>query len=375
MAQKTTLEPEQISKYPALVDTRLEQLRFSLEDHKVEALVITHVQNIRYLTNFSGSSAFLFITEEEIHFVTDDRYEEQIKNELYPLPGLHTYITRDPWELVREQKMFKDVTSIAFEANRLSYSEATVIRNMLRPLKFKPAPDLVERFTMPKAPEELAYIKKACDISELVYQKILDIVKPGMTEKELSIEIACLSRHLGSEGDAFDIIAVSGERCALIHGKPSDRKIKKNDIVLIDFGCIVNGFRSDLSRTFAVGKATREQKDLYKVIFDAKELAIDSVRPGMNGKILDEMTRNYIKKSGYEPYLHGLGHGIGIEAHEMPSITFRKDDQIIPDSATIAIEPGVYLPDKYGMRIEDVIQVTRSGGRHISRAPDKLPIV
>lgn len=376
MAKKTVAEKAAQNEYPTIIDTRLEQLKFTMEDLKVDAIAVTYVPNIRYLTNFSGSAATLFITADELHFVTDDRYEEQIKDELYPLANMKIHITRDPWALLGEKKAIKKISHIAFEADKMSYSGAVSIRNNLRPIKFKPAPNSVERFTIPKSPEEQAEIQKSCEIAEKVYEDILKLVKPGVSEKDLELEISYQTRKLGSEGDPFDIIVVSGPRSAIVHGTATDRKLEIGDIVLFDFGCKVNGFVSDISRTIAVGKATQEQKDIYKMLVKAKEAAIKSVCPGMNGQTLDEVARSIIKEAGYgDNFKHSLGHGIGLVAHEMPTITFRMDDQIIPENAVIAIEPGVYLPNQFGIRIEDNVLVTRSGGKHFTKAPDKLPII
>lgn len=376
MSQNEQIDNQEERGYPKIVDTRLRQLYYAIEDSKSEALVITHVPHVRYLTNFSGSSATLFVTEDELHFVTDDRYEEQIKDELYPLPNLKTHISRDPWELISENKILKNITTIAFEADQLYYSDAILIRNQIRPVKFKPVAKMVEPFTIPKSPEELANIEKAAEIAVQVYDKILTIIKPGMTEKEIDTEIAYQSRKLGSENDPFDIIVVSGPRSALVHGTASDRKLKNGDIVLMDFGCKVNGFMSDITRTIALGKATKEQKSIYKLCFEAKEAAIQGVRPTMNGKNLDAIARRMIEKEGFGDYFqHSLGHGIGLAAHELPIITFRKDDQVVVENCVLAIEPGVYLPNKFGIRVEDMCHVTRNGGRHLTKAPDELLIV
>ena len=362
--------------YPAIADIRLQQLRFTLEDLKTDALVVTYLPNIRYLTNFSGTAATLFITETEIHFVTDDRYEEQIKNELFDLPGMHTHISRDVWDLLKKEKFLKDTSSIAFEADRTSYSDAVDIRNRMRPLKFKPAMAVVEPFTMPKSTDELADIQKACEIAEQVYKKMLKFIKPGITEIDLAVEIAHQGRLLGSEADAFPIIAVSGPNSAMVHGRPTDRVIKKGDIVLMDYGCTVNGFLSDITRTVAVGKATKEQKKIYKVLHEAKEAAIAKIHPAVNGKLLDASARDIIVEAGYgDNFQHSLGHGIGLVPHERPLITFRTDTEIIPEDAVLAVEPGIYIPNKYGIRIEDNIHVTRSGGKHLTNAPEELPIV
>lgn len=377
MAKKKKETTKKQDSYPKIADIRLEQLKYIMEDHKVDALVVTYLPNIRYLTNFSGSNATLFITPDEIHFVTDDRYEEQVKTELYPLPNLQEpSITRDPFSLIAEKKILPDVASMAFEADKMTYDDAVKIRNQIRPVKFKPAPNMVEPFTVPKADEELANIKEACRIAEATYEKILEFVKPGVTEKELALEITYQSRLLGSEGDPFDIIVTSGERGALVHGQPSDRALKKGDIILFDFGCKVNGFGSDISRTIALGKATKEQKANYDLLYKAKEAAIEFVRPAMNAKNVDAVARKMIEDAGYgENFQHSLGHGIGLVAHEHPIITFRLESEMIPENSVLAIEPGIYLPDKYGMRIEDNILVTRSGGEHLTNAPKKLPII
>lgn len=375
MANNNTQSGLELS-YPKIVDRRLQQLRLTMDEHKVEALVVTYLPNIRYLTNFSGTAGTLFIMEDELHFITDDRYEEQIKTELFNLPNLTTHISRDVWQFAKENKILDKIGSLGFEADRMSYSNAVNIRNLVRPIKFKPAPNAVEPFTQPKSPEELGYIQKSCDIAVEVYNKMLDFIKPGISEIDISIEIAYQTRKLGSEGDPFDIIVTSGPRGALVHGKPSDRKIRKNDIVLLDFGCKVNGFCSDITRTIAVGKATKEQKAIYQLLRSAERKAIESVRPGMNGKILDAFARDMIVKAGYGfNFQHSLGHGIGLEAHEMPTITFRMDDQNVPEDAVLAIEPGIYLPDKFGMRVEDCIQVTKTGGRHLTDAPDEIPVI
>lgn len=365
---------EQVARsYPKMNDLRLQQIHYELDDMKADALAITYLPNIRYLTNFSGSSATLFVSSDDITFVTDDRYEEQIKTELYPLPNLKTHISRDVWQLIQDKIILKKVASLAFEADRLSYADAVSIRNIIRPLKFKPGVNLVERFTVPKAPEELENIQKSCVIAIQVYEYILNIIKPGITEREIAIEIAYQTRKLGSEGDPFPIIVTSGERGGLVHGAPSDKKIKKGDLIIMDFGCIINGFCSDITRTVAIGKVTKEQKTVYDLIFKAKELAIENVRPGMNGKILDNISRKIIIDAGYGDFFqHSLGHGIGLVAHEMPTITFRKDDQIVPENCVLAIEPGVYIPNKFGIRIEDCVFVTRNGSKYLTKAPEEI---
>ncbi len=373
--QNTPAEVE--SKYPKMIDKRLEQMRFSfVDEHKVEAIAITFMPNIRYLTNFSGSSAILYILENEIHFVTDDRYEEQIKDELYDLPNMTIHITRHPWEYMVENELFSKIDSMGFEADWMPYSEAVEIRNKIRPIKFKPATNLVTRFTQPKDIDELNYFKQSIKITEDTYTKMLEILKPGMSEKEIAMELSYHARMLGSEGEPSEIVVISGPRCSVVNGAPSDRRVKKNDLIIIDFGSRVNGFGSDMSRTFKLGAVSKDQKIMYSILREAQKLAIKSVRPGMNGRHLDSIARNFIKKSGYGEYFkHDLGHGVGLRSIEEPLITPRSDSYMIPEECIIGIEPGIYIPDKYGMRVEEVVLVTKSGGEVISHAPDQIEVI
>ncbi len=362
---------------PDKIDFRLQQVKFNMEDAiKADALVITHLPNIRYLTNFSGSAATLFITSEAIHFVTDDRYEEQVKSELYELPNMSIHISRDPWGLVKSKQILKGVETIGFESDKMSYQDVMNTRNLIKPIKLKPAERPVEVYTIAKSPEEIENIVLSCRTAEKVIEIIKPMLKPGVSEKDIAAEITYQGKKLGSEGDAFDVIMVSGERGALVHGSPSNKKIAPGDIVLIDFGCIMNGFISDLSRTYAIGSATQEQKDMYKLLVEAKETAIANACAGITGKRLDAYARDIIAKAGFGDYFqHSLGHGIGLVAHENPFISFRLENQIVPENCALAIEPGVYLPGKYGMRVEDNIIVTKNGGKHITTAPTELEIL
>lgn len=376
MAKKTTTVVETKPKYPKIIDRRLQQLRFQLEEQKAEFVCVSYLPNIRYLTNFSGSSALIFISENEIHFITDDRYEEQIKDELYPLPNLITHITRDPWKYLVVEGLLKEVQSIAFEADYMPYAVAVEIRNIIRPVKFKPATNLVSRFTQPKDPDELKYLKKSLELTEQVYRYMLEFIKPGMSEIEIAIELSYQSRKAGSEGEPTEIVVVSGNRGSLVFGNPSERKVKKNELIILDFGCRINGFGTDISRTVALGRVTKEQKLMYDALRTAQRAAIKEVRPGMNGKHLDSIARKIISDAGYGDYFkHTVGHGIGLQAVESPIISNYLEDQIVPEDTIVGIEPGIYVPEKFGMRVEEVMLVTPNGGEVILAAPDEIDVI
>lgn len=378
MAKKSTPEKvsEKASSYPELIDKRLEQIKFRISELHVDGLWINYLPNIKYLTNFSGSDASMIIFKDHLLFFTDDRYEEQVQTELYPLPNLQIHITRDIWNYCIEKKIFKGVAALAFESDRVSYNDAINVRNLIRPVKFKPSPAIVEPFTQPKAKEELDKISQACRIAEKVFNEILKIYHPKMSERDIANEIIYLSRNFGSEGEPFPTIVVSGKRSSLPHGSPSNKEIKNGEVVTVDFGCIVNGFCCDITRVFAVGKATKEQIAIYNLLLNAKDSAISKIRPFINGKLVDEAARSLIRNAKYGDFFqHSLGHGIGVVPHELPLITYKKDDQIIPENCVLAIEPGVYIPNKYGLRLEDDVYVSRDGAVYLSKAPAEIPIV
>jgi Xaa-Pro aminopeptidase len=375
MAKKISNQ-QTLNKYPKIVDRRLEQLRFSLEEQKSEAIAISFMPNIRYLTNFSGSNALLFVMENELHFVTDDTYEDQIKDELYDLPNLTTHITRNPWVYLVQEKVFKGIDGISFEADTMPYSEAVEIRNKIRPIKFKPADNLVSRYTQPKDPEELEFIKQAIALSEEVYNKMLGFIQVGMTEIEVANEIAHQCRLAGSEGEPQAIIVVSGPRCSHVNGNPSNRKIKKQELVIIDFGVKINGYGTAISRTIAMGRVTKEQKAIYDSLAKARKVALKEVRPGMVAKNLDNLCRESIVKDGYGEYFkHGFGHGVGLQAIEQPILSYEVVDHMIPDECVISVEPGIYLTDKFGIRAEDIFLVTKSGGEMLLAAPSQIAVI
>jgi Xaa-Pro aminopeptidase len=369
------LHREPPKSYPKMIDRRLQQIRFTIEDLKLDGLVVSYLPNIRYLTNFSGSSAFLFILQNEIHFVTDDRYEMQAKGELYPIPGMKIHTTREVWKYLVDQKFLGETQTLGFEADRMPYSEAVEIRNIIRPMKFKPAPGEIEPFTMAKDPEELEFIEKASKMATDVYEYMKSNTKSGMTEAQISNLISFKCRELGSEGMPFHTIVTSGSNTALPHIRPTNRKVKKGDLVIMDFGCTVNGFASSICRTIAIGSATKDQQTIYNMLLESQNATFENLRPGINGKILETYARKIINEGGYGDYYKtNLGHGVGISYDENPRINSR-DEAIVPDGCVIAVEPAVYLPNKFGVRVKDCALVTTTGAKQITMPPERIEIV
>ncbi len=364
-----------MNTYPSIIDMRLQQLKFAMDEYKIEAAYISYLPNIKYLTNFSGTQAELIIHKNTIHFFTDSRYAQQIQEELYPLPGLKIHITDDIWKYCRKHSIFKEFNILGFEADKIPYSETIDIRNRIRPVKFKPSPYLFEPFTQPKGKEEFESIQKAAELAQQTYEAIIPKIKTRMTEEELAILTCNIAYELGSQQIMEPIFITSGNRGPIIHGRASEKRLKKNEIVMINYNTAHNGFICELSRTVALAKATKQQQNAYKAIIEAQELAIETVVPGMTGQHLDNVVRDYMKKKKLDRFFpHALGYGIGRKIKEHPFINPMAKDEMIPDKTVLAISPGVYT-EKFGMRVQDLIVVSVQGSYRITTPPQELPII
>lgn len=359
--------------------SRINKIRAALKTAKIDAFVVTYLPGIRYLTGFSGSNATLIIQPNKLTFITDGRYEEQIKTELFDLANLKKIVERDVWKVVKDNNLFKSAQTIGFQSVHATYASVETMKKELKELKlkFKPVGNIVENVTMIKTPDEVANIKKAADLAAKVYDYILGFVKPGMRETEIAAEISYVGRKFGSEGDAFDIIVASGERGALPHGRASDKKVKKGELITLDFGCIYNGFNSDMTRTFALGKPGKFQKEIFDLVLRAEIAGIEAVKAGINIRALDAVSRKIIEDAGYgKEFNHSLGHGLGIDVHESPGLSFRAPEKdVLLENSVITIEPGIYVAGKCGVRVEDDVLVTKNGCEILTTAPKELIVV
>lgn len=361
--------------FPDIVDMRLKQLKFAMDEFKVDAAYISLLSNVQYLTNFSGTKADLIIVGDEVHFFTDSRYEKQVEEELYDIPQMQIHITDDIWHYCREKKILKKFKTLGFEADVISYSRTIEIRNRIRPVKFKPTPYIFEPFTQPKGEQELSDIRKAAEIAEKTYNTVIETVRTRISENELATEIANIARSHGSEQIPKPIFVTSGERGNVIHGRPTEKNIRKNELTMINFTTSYNGFCCELARTFCIGKATKQQQKAYAQIIEAQELTIKTVVPGMTGQYLDKVVREFMHKSKFGKFFpHALGYGIGLNTHEHPYINPLAENEMIPDKTVLAIAPGVYT-ERFGMRAQDLVLVSVNGAERITNPPKELPII
>ncbi len=353
--------------------SRLARLRERLRTTKLDAILVSSLPNIRYLTGFTGSHALLVVRPRSAAFLTDGRYAGQSREEVR---GCRRLVA--PYSLleaVTENGLLAGCRRVGFESQHVTYAVYRELRRRFPGVRLWPTSDIVEQIALTKDVRELALINRAVGLTDSVFQEILEVIRPGVRELEIAAEISYLHRTKGAEKDAFEPIVASGERGALPHARASGRRIKKGDLVTLDFGCTVDGYSSDLTRTVAVGSVSRRKREAYELVLAAQREAIQAARPGMWASELDRIARERIRKAGYGKFFtHSLGHGLGLHVHERPRVSSLSRDRLVIGSV-ITIEPGVYLPGEFGLRIEDDVAITPDGCRVLTSAPKELLVL
>jgi Xaa-Pro aminopeptidase len=352
---------------------RVRSLRAALEKKECDAFITSFMPHLCYLTGFSGSNGICIVTHTKVLFLTDFRYKEQIRNEV---SCSRSFITSG--ELIEKaavEKLLRGCRRVAVEKEYLSLAQFSELRQHFNAARFVPTSDLVESLASLKSAAEISLIAKAVAITDAVFEEIIKVVKTGISELDVSAEISYLHKKLGAEKDSFEPIVVSGARSSLPHGKPSSKKIKLGELVTLDFGCFYNGYCSDLTRTVAVGKPSGEGRKVYSIVLEAQLKAIDFARSGVEAKNLDRVARSYIHANGFgKCFGHGLGHGIGLQIHEFPRVSARSTHTLRTGNV-ITVEPGIYIPGKFGVRIEDDIVIREGGCDVLTKAPKSMIIV
>ena len=349
-------------------------MRELLRQEDLDGLIVSSLHNVRYLSSFSGSNALCVVKQNDANFLTDGRYAEQSVDEV-SRSFKRTITALGLYEGLAKQKLLHGCKRIGFESHYVSYAQYRTIKKLCPSVSFVPTTDIVERLAVLKDAGEIAAIQKAVNISDKVFGEVLSMIKPGMEERTVAAEISYLHKRYGAEGDSFETIVASGLRGSLPHARASSKRIRNGEMVTLDFGCVVDGYNSDITRTIAVGRASRRARAIYKVVLDAQSGAIDAARGGMSARELDAVARTQITKAGYGKYfIHSLGHGLGLHVHERPRVSSLSKEHLQAGSV-ITIEPGVYIPDFGGVRIEDDILLTETGCRVLNSAPKELLIV
>ncbi len=332
------------------------------------ALYITNLSNIRYLCGFSGSTGELLVTTEGAYFFMDFRYVEQSKKEV--TNEVETVIiARGEANTVYKKMKSLGITSVAVEKT-MSLGRFLEIGENFE--KVIPTSGLVEEIRKRKEEAEEVSLKKAFDIADKAFAKLMGNVKPGQTEIEIAAQLEYFMKLKGSEMPSFDTIIASGPNAACPHHQPTDRVVEKGEMIKIDFGATYNGYHSDMTRTIFMGKATDKFKEVYKIVLEAQKAAINATKVGVKCSDIDGVAREHITKAGYGEYFgHGLGHSLGLDVHEIPSLSPTCNDKI-EENHIFTFEPGIYLPNWGGIRIEDVYMVKSDGLVRYTHTPNEL---
>jgi Xaa-Pro aminopeptidase len=338
--------------------------------HHLDAILITDLNNVRYLSHFTGTNGVILATKERGYFFTDFRYREQAKKQV---KGFTTIIVQRDLvgEIAQKLKDYK-IKRLGLEAGAIKYAEYVRLEKNLKGIKLVPVTDDPAKIREIKTKIEIKAIERALAINKLAFDEVKRIIKPGISEIEVKtlLEIAML-KH-GADKIGFDTIVASGWRGALPHGVASNKKIRAGELVTIDFGCTMDGYNSDETVTIAQGTINKEQRTIHQIVFDAQQAAVAAARPGAKCSDIDKAARDFITKQGYGQYFgHALGHGVGLEVHERPVLSPNSTD-ILEEGMVFTIEPGIYIPKFGGVRIEDVFVCTKSGARRLSKINKKI---
>ncbi|MFJ7973287.1 M24 family metallopeptidase [Psychrobacillus sp. NPDC096389] len=352
---------------------KLMKLRQSFEELGVDGILVTDGINRRYLTDFTGSAGTVLISKTEAYLLVDFRYTSQA------IAQTKDFTVKE----IDRAIIFEEITNLAeslginklgFEQQHVSYQYYSEFSKYAK-ADLVPLSGVVEKLRMFKSESEIAILKKAAEISDAAFSHILTVIRPGITEIEIANELEFHMRKLGATSSSFDMIVASGVRSALPHGVASEKVVEQGDMITLDFGAYYNGYCSDMTRTIAVGEPDFKLKEIYTIVSGALEHALAGIKAGMTGKEADALTRDYISEKGYgEYYGHGMGHGIGLYIHEDIFMN-PKCEQLIEEGMVLTVEPGIYIPNLGGVRIEDDIILKKDGIEIITKSNKELIIL
>ncbi len=352
---------------------RLTALRAALAAEKCDALVVSNLVNVRYLCGFTGSSGMVVATKQDAYFITDFRYQQQAQQQVAPEYS-PVIATRGLWQETAKI-LKKNNTKIGFESEHTSVATWQENQKLFAPAELVSTFHLVEKLRLQKDADEMEIMRRATRVADDAMEFVLGVLRPGLSEKEVADELLNQIKLRGASGPSFDFIVASGVRGALPHGVASEKIIEKGDMVTIDMGAIVDGYCSDMTRTVCIGKPTREQQKIYEIVWRAQTEAADKMRAGQICKAADQVARDIISGAGYGAFFgHGLGHGVGLQIHEAPRVSHLGKGKLQVGNV-VSCEPGIYIPDWGGVRIEDLLLIEKDGAEILNKAPKPRKIM
>ncbi|GAA0177231.1 Xaa-Pro peptidase family protein [Clostridium sediminicola] len=348
---------------------RLINLRDKLQEKHLSGILLNSDANRNYITGFTGDESYALITKERAFFITDSRYIQQAKLEakLFEVVDYKGDLVSCISNLIRDLKIEK----LAFEDEKISFSQYDKFKNGFE-CELVPQEGMVEELRIVKDDYEIECISKAAEIADKAFSHITNFIKVGMKESEVALELEFFMKKLGASALSFTSIVASGVRSSLPHGTATSKVINDGDFLTLDFGCVYNGYCSDMTRTVVIGKPNEKMIEIYETVKFAQEKALEEIAPGKMCSDIDKVARDYIKSKGYGSYFgHGLGHGVGSEIHEEPRVS-PKSKTMLKCGMVITDEPGIYIPEFGGVRIEDLILVTEDGCKVLSKSSKEL---
>lgn len=342
----------------------------------IDALVISHLTNVRYVSGFTGSNGLIFLTRDNLVFITDGRYKIQSREQL-DKAGVEAEIivaSQGEGPISSLEKLISPGMKVGLEANSLSWSGAKTYMEKFVDAEFIPTPGIVEKSRVIKEKGEIDRIRAACRIADDALEDILPMLLDLPSEKELALALDRKMVDLGASGNSFDTIVACGPRAALPHASPTDSKIEPNQMIVIDFGCIVDGYCSDMTRTVSVGEPDEKQKLMFDQVFESQRLGVESVKAGVPIASIDQACRQYLREHDMDKHFtHSTGHGVGLDVHEEPWVRGASTDGAVSGNV-LTVEPGIYIEGFAGVRIEDTLHVTKEGSETLTCAPKTLVV-
>lgn len=362
------------------MSSRVNRLRERLAEQEVPGLFLSGtenlpsgLENLRYLSGFTGSSGFGLVTQEVAYFFADPRYHLQANNECRGFEVVQCTLKSIPTVIEKVKEL--GLTTLGVDKTNLTLGQYLELQEGLSGVDLKPTEGLIESLRRVKEPEEVEAIRRACGLVDRAFEQILSVLKEGISERDVAIELEFMLRGMGADKTGFDSIIAFGPHSAHPHARPTDRRLERGQFVKMDFGALMNGYNSDITRTVVFGPATDRHREIYGIVQEAQQRALDTLRPGLTGKEVDAAARDLITERGYgEQFGHGLGHGLGREVHDGGSLN-TQSELVMEPGQVWTIEPGVYIEGFGGVRIEDDVVVTDSGCEVLTTASKEFRVI
>lgn len=351
----------------------IEQIAAALPEYGLDAMLIVSTPGERYAVGFEGEGTVL-ITRSGCHYFTDSRYIEAAQNAIQNAHVDCVGRGRGHLALAAQVMESEGLHLVGFESDRVSVERLERWQKAL-PCTLISAPDLLNKLRASKDSDELAFLRRSQAITDQAFANLLNFIRPGLTEREVAARLVYELMSLGGSKPSFDPIVATGPSGSMPHAVPGDRVIERGMFVTLDFGCIYEGYCSDMTRTVAVGTPTDEMAAVYQTVLNAQLAGLSAARAGVPGKQVDAAARNLIEQAGYGAYFgHSLGHSLGLEIHESPNFS-PSEETVMPVGAVVSCEPGIYLPGRFGVRIEDVVILREDGCENLTGSPKELLIL